>query len=105
MGYTATQIVAIVACLVATAVGVALFARTVGGLVRVFRLGRPDPTRTGERGARTVTLIREFLGHTRMLRLHIVGISHWFVSCPSGCCSSAWSPPTVSSSTRGSRCP
>ena len=79
MGYTATQIVAIVACLVATAVGVALFARTVGGLVRVFRLGRPDPTRTGERGARTVTLIREFLGHTRMLRLHIVGISHWFV--------------------------
>jgi Fe-S oxidoreductase len=79
MHFTAVQIVAIVLCLAATGVGVALFARTVESLVRVFRMGQPEPDRTGQRGARTATLLREFLGHTRMMRLHTVGIAHWFV--------------------------
>ncbi|MDP9219997.1 MAG: (Fe-S)-binding protein, partial [Actinomycetota bacterium] len=44
-----------------------------------FRLGRPDPTRTGSPGRRTLTLGKEFLGHTRMSRLPVVAVAHWFV--------------------------
>ena len=51
----------------------------VGHFLSVFRLGQPDPTRTGDPGARTRTLVREFLGHTRMSRLPVVAVAHWFV--------------------------
>ncbi len=30
-------------------------------------------------GARSATLVKEFLGHTRMLKWGIVGVAHWFV--------------------------
>ncbi len=73
------QVAAIVLCLAATATGVALFARAVSRFVATFRLGRPDPTRTGRPARRTGTLIKEFLGHTRMSRLPIVAAAHWFV--------------------------
>ena len=72
------QIVALVVCGVVTLVGVALFARVVRHFLSVFRLGQPDATRTGDKGARTVTLLREFLGHTRMSRLPVVAVAHWF---------------------------
>src|SRR6185312_10130292 len=34
---------------------------------------------TGERAPRPRTLVREFLGHTRMSRLPVVAAAHWFV--------------------------
>jgi Fe-S oxidoreductase len=73
------QVVAIVLALAATAAGVALLGRTAAGFVSTVRLGQPDPTRTGDPGRRTVTLLREFLGHTRMARLPLVAVAHWFV--------------------------
>src|ERR687889_128143 len=73
------QVVAIVLALAATAAGVALLGRTAAGFVSTFRLGQPDPTRTGDPGRRTLTLLREFLGHTRMARLPLVAVAHWFV--------------------------
>jgi Fe-S oxidoreductase len=75
---SALQVVALVVCLGVTAVAVALFARTIGGFVRVFGLGQPDGSRRGEPGSRTATLVREFLGHTRMARLPVVAVAHWF---------------------------
>ena len=75
----ALQIVALVVCLAVTAVAVALFAKVVGHFLAVFRLGQPDPNRTGDPGARTRTLLREFLGHTRMSRLPVVATAHWFM--------------------------
>jgi Fe-S oxidoreductase len=73
------QAVAIVLVLVSTAAGVALLGRTAAGLVGTVRLGQPDPTRTDRPGLRVRTLVREFLGHTRMARLPLVAAAHWFV--------------------------
>jgi Fe-S oxidoreductase len=78
MEFTGLQIAALVTCLAATVVGVALFARTVGMLARTVRLGQPTE-RSNDPGLRTRTLLREFLGHTRMMKIHAVGIAHWFV--------------------------
>jgi Fe-S oxidoreductase len=75
---SALQVVALVVCGVVTVVAVALFARVVGRFLAVFRLGQPAPGRTDDKGARTVTLVREFLGHTRMSRLPVVAVAHWF---------------------------
>jgi Fe-S oxidoreductase len=77
--FTGLQIAALVACLAATVVGVALFARTVGLISRTVRLGQSATDRTGDPGLRTRTLLREFLGHTRMMKIHAVGVAHWFV--------------------------
>jgi Fe-S oxidoreductase len=73
------QVAAIVVCLAATAVGVALFARTLGQFVRTFGVGQPVAGRTDSPGRRTATLLREVLGHTRMARLPLVAVAHWFV--------------------------
>lgn len=74
---SALQIVAAVICVVITVVGVALLVRAVMRMTSLFRLGAPEK-RTDSPGARTATLLREFLGHTRMARLPIVAIAHWF---------------------------
>lgn len=74
---SALQLVAIVLSLVVSTIGWLLLFRTVYGYVRLFRAGAPDPTRTNEPGRRTATLLREFLGHTRMARLPVVAIAHW----------------------------
>ncbi|MFD9485105.1 (Fe-S)-binding protein [Streptomyces sp. NPDC059991] len=76
------QLAAIVVSLVLIAVGVALFGRAVWQIYRFVRLGQPVPagTRTDEPVQRTVTLVKEFLGHTRMNRWGIVGVAHWFVA-------------------------
>ncbi|CAA9314918.1 MAG: Fe-S oxidoreductase [uncultured Nocardioidaceae bacterium] len=65
--------------LAVTAVAVVLFARTVAGMVAVVRLGQPTLGRTDDPGARTMTLVRETLGHTRMLQWARVGFLHWFL--------------------------
>src|SRR6478672_12559491 len=74
---SALQIVALVVCGAVTLTAVALFVQVLNGFVRTFRLGQPE-SRTGDKGARTVTLLREFLGHTRMSRLPVVAVAHWF---------------------------
>ncbi|MFF7649013.1 (Fe-S)-binding protein [Streptomyces sp. NPDC007983] len=76
------QLAAIIVSLVLTAVGVALLGRAVAQFVRFFRLGAPVPagTRTDNPWQRSVTLIREFLAHTRMNKWGVIGIAHWFVA-------------------------
>src|SRR6478736_4580361 len=74
---SALQIVAVVVCLGVTAVAVALLVKTVNRFLATFRLGQPED-RGDDKGARTRTLLREFLGHTRMSRLPVVAAAHWF---------------------------
>ncbi|EDY49590.1 iron-sulphur-binding reductase [Streptomyces clavuligerus] len=63
-------------------VGVALIARAVAQIYHFVKLGQPVPagSRTDEPKQRTLTLAREFLGHTRMNRWGVVGFAHWFVA-------------------------
>src|SRR3954451_8789040 len=78
MNYSVLQIVAIALSAVLTLAGVALLTRAATAIYRVVTLGAPDPRRTNAPGARTATLLREFLGHTRMSRLPVVAVAHWF---------------------------
>ncbi|MEU3664730.1 Fe-S oxidoreductase, partial [Streptomyces sp. NPDC032940] len=76
------QLVAIVVSLALIVVGFALFFRAVHQIYRLVRLGQPAPPglRTGNPYRRTVTLVREFLVHTRMNRWGLIGFAHWFVA-------------------------
>ncbi|MEU8825966.1 (Fe-S)-binding protein [Streptomyces sp. NPDC048636] len=76
------QLAAIIVSLVLTAVGVALLGRAVAQFVRFFKLGAPVPagTRTDNPYQRSVTLVREFLAHTRMNKWGVIGVAHWFVA-------------------------
>ncbi|MEO7754733.1 MAG: (Fe-S)-binding protein [Terracoccus sp.] len=74
---SALQIVAAVVCIGVTAVAVALLVKTVNHFLATFRLGQPAD-RGDDKAARTRTLLREFLGHTRMSRLPVVAVAHWF---------------------------
>lgn len=76
------QLAAIIVSLVLIAVGVALFGRAILQIYRFVRLGQPVPagTRTDDPKQRTVTVAKEFLGHTRMNRWGVVGVAHWFVA-------------------------
>ncbi|MFG2764694.1 (Fe-S)-binding protein [Streptomyces rubiginosohelvolus] len=76
------QLAAIMVSLVLTVVGVALVARAVAQIYRFVRLGQAVPagSRTDDPKQRTITLIKEFVGHTRMNRWGIVGVAHWFVA-------------------------
>ena len=62
------QLAAIIVSLVLIAVGVALFGRAIVQIYRFVRLGQnvPAGTRTGDPAQRTITVVKEFLGHTRM---------------------------------------
>ncbi|MGX1886866.1 Fe-S oxidoreductase, partial [Streptomyces sp. NPDC055287] len=76
------QLAAIIVSLTLTVVGVALIARAFAQIYRFIRLGRPVPpgSRTHDPVARSLTLAKEFVGHTRMNRWGIVGVAHWFVA-------------------------
>ncbi|NEB37961.1 (Fe-S)-binding protein [Streptomyces sp. SID14515] len=76
------QLAAIIVSLVLTVVGVALITRAVAQIYRFVRLGQAVPagSRTDDPKQRTITLIKEFVGHTRMNRWGIVGVAHWFVA-------------------------
>ena len=74
---SALQIVTAVICVAVTVVAVGLLVRAVAAMVARFKLGAPA-SRTDNPGARTATLLREFLGHTRMSRLPVVAVAHWF---------------------------
>jgi Fe-S oxidoreductase len=66
-------------CLLLTVVAVVMTTRTVRQMIRTIRLGQPDSTRNGPFGRRFATMLKEVLGHTRMLKWSHVGIAHWFV--------------------------
>lgn len=76
------QLAAIIVSLVLTVVGVALITRAVAQIYRFVRLGQPVPagSRTDDPMQRTITLVKEFVGHTRMNRWAVVGVAHWFVA-------------------------
>ncbi|MFH8367793.1 (Fe-S)-binding protein [Streptomyces sp. NPDC018031] len=76
------QLAAIIVSLVLIAVGVALFGRAILQIYGHMRLGQPVPagSRTNDPVQRTVTVVKEFLGHTRMNKWGIVGVAHWFVA-------------------------
>ncbi|GHE76243.1 Fe-S oxidoreductase [Streptomyces longispororuber] len=76
------QLAAIIVSLVLIAVGVALFGRAILQIIRFMMLGRPVPAgaRSNDPVLRTLTVVREFLGHTRMNRWGVVGVAHWFVA-------------------------
>ncbi len=73
------QVLAIVVSLAVTIVAIALFAKAIASIVAVVRTGQPTVGRSTRRGARWTTLVKETLGHTRMLQWTHVGIMHWFV--------------------------
>src|SRR5688500_10186804 len=73
------QIVSTILAAAITVVAIVLVVRAVRQMFAVVRQGQPDPTRSGDRGRRTVTMLRETLGHTRMLKWTVVGAAHWVV--------------------------
>jgi len=62
-----------------TVVALVLLAIRVRRLLAVYKKGQPDPTRSGDRGARLKNMLTEVLGHTKMLNFTGTGIAHWFV--------------------------
>ncbi|GHH39079.1 (Fe-S)-binding protein [Streptomyces candidus] len=76
------QLAAIIVSLVLMAVGVALFGRAIARIYRFVTLGQPVPagTRTDYPWQRAITVVKEFLGHTRMNKWGVVGVAHWFVA-------------------------
>ncbi|MFJ6725016.1 Fe-S oxidoreductase, partial [Streptomyces sp. NPDC091281] len=76
------HLAAIVVSLTISAAGLFLFTRATVRICRIVLLGQPVPagTRTDHPYRRSVTLTREFLGHTRMNRWGIIGFAHWFVA-------------------------
>jgi Fe-S oxidoreductase len=73
------QVTAIVVSLAITAVAVALFVRAIRQILAVVRSGQPTLGRTDRKAARWATMLRETLGHTRMLQWSLIGTMHWFV--------------------------
>jgi Fe-S oxidoreductase len=62
-----------------TVAALVLLAIRVRQLIAVYKKGQPDPTRSGDRGARFKNMLTEVLGHTKMLNFTGTGIAHWFV--------------------------
>ena len=73
------QAAAIVVSLALTVVAVALAARAVSQMFAVIQLGQPAFERTNSPAQRTVTMLRETVCHTRMLKWTWIGAAHWFV--------------------------
>jgi Fe-S oxidoreductase len=73
------QVIAIVVSLAITVVAVALFVRAIRQILAVVRTGQPVVGRTEDKAARWATMLRETLGHTRMLQWSLIGTMHWFV--------------------------
>ena len=74
------QVAAIILCLAATATGVALFVQAVARFTADLPAGPagPDAHRPARAGARR-SWSRSSSGHTRMSRLPVVAVAHWFV--------------------------
>ncbi len=72
------QMFAIVLSLAFTAAALVITTRAVTQMVRVIRIGQPA-SRSDHPAARTVTMLKETVLHTRMLQWTWIGILHWFV--------------------------
>jgi len=48
-------------------------------LIALYRKQQPDPTRSDNKSARFNNMLKEVLGHTKMLNFTGTGIAHWFV--------------------------
>jgi len=48
-------------------------------LIAIYRKQQPDPTRSANKSARFNNMLKEVLGHTKMLNFTGTGIAHWFV--------------------------
>ncbi|WP_053204893.1 (Fe-S)-binding protein [Jiangella muralis] len=73
------QYVAVVVALGVTTLSLVVLTDAIKRMVRVIRLGGPAPGRKLNPSARTRTLVREFLGHTKMAKRPVVAAAHWFV--------------------------
>ena len=73
------QIVAIVASLAITAVTVPVLVVAIMRMLGVVRIGQPAVGRSDNPGARWANMLKETVGHTRMLQWTWIGIMHWFV--------------------------
>jgi hypothetical protein len=71
--------IAIVVSLAITVVAVALFVRAIRQILAVVRTGQPTLGRTDHKAARWATMLRETLGHTRMLQWSLICTMNWFV--------------------------
>ena len=75
----AVQIIATVLAVAFTAVAIALVVRTGLRMLATIRLGAADPSRSNDAKTRLITMLRETVGHTKMLKWTLVGAAHWFV--------------------------
>ena len=48
-------------------------------LIALYKRQQPDPTRSNNKSARVSNMLKEVLGHTKMLNFTATGIAHWFV--------------------------
>ncbi len=62
-----------------TVIALVLLVMRVRTLVAIYKSGQADPTRGDNRGARLRNMLKEVLGHTKMLNFTATGIAHWFV--------------------------
>ena len=56
-----------------------LLAVRVRQLIAIYKKQQPDPTRSNNKSARFKNMLKEVLGHTKMLNFTGTGIAHWFV--------------------------
>ncbi|CAN2229665.1 GlpC Fe-S oxidoreductase [Candidatus Nanopelagicaceae bacterium] len=62
-----------------TAFALVLLAIRVRQLIAMYKKQQPDPTRSNDKSARFKNMLKEVLGHTKMLNFTGTGIAHWFV--------------------------
>ena len=62
-----------------TAIALVFLAIRVRHLISLYKKQQPDPTRNGDKAARFKNMLKEVLGHTKMLNFTGTGIAHWFV--------------------------
>jgi len=62
-----------------TVVALTLLTVRVRQLIATYKKAQPDPTRGDNKGARLANMLKEVLGHTKMLNFTATGIAHWFV--------------------------
>ena len=48
-------------------------------LLAIYKKGQPDPTRGDLKSERLKNMLKETLGHTKMLNFSVTGVAHWFV--------------------------
>lgn len=78
-GVDALRLTCLVVVLVATVVGVGVFAHGATRITRTVRSGRPAPGRLRPVGRRTLLVLREMVGHGRFRHTPVVRAAHWVV--------------------------